>query len=175
MSRVQVQDYLARIDQLRRVSDASNEVIVSQAFARLPEDWANDQKLIFVQQHTFETPQKTLVRPDGVVLHDIRVPMGWWDAKDTADDLEKEIEKKLRKGYPQDNIVFENGETAVLVQNRAEAFRCEMTDPAALEKLVTLFFGYVRPEIAEFREAETYAKPDATRRSKAMTAPHTAD
>lgn len=153
MSRIQVQSYLSRIEQLRRVSGASNEVIVSQAFARLLEDWATDQKLIFVQQHAYETPQKTLVRPDGVVLHDIRVPLGWWEAKDTADDLDREIGKKLRKGYPQDNIVFENGETAVLYQNRAEVTRCDMTDPAALEKLVTLFFGYERPEIAEFRSA----------------------
>ncbi|MDZ4067820.1 MAG: type ISP restriction/modification enzyme, partial [Tabrizicola sp.] len=153
MSRIQVESYLSRIDQLRRVSGATNEVIVSQAFARLLEDWATDQKLIFVQQHAYETPQKTFVRPDGVVLHDIRVPLGWWEAKDTSDDLEKEIEKKLRKGYPQDNIVFENGATAILYQNRHEAFRCDMTDPAALEKLVTLFFGYERPEIAEFRTA----------------------
>jgi predicted helicase len=153
MSRIQVQSYLSRIDQLRRVSGATNEVIVSQAFARLLEDWATDQKLIFIQQYPHETPQKTLVRPDGVVLHDIRVPLGWWEAKDTADDLDNEIEKKLRKGYPQDNIVFENGETAVLFQNRGEVTRCDMTDPAALEKLVTLFFGYERPEIAEFRAA----------------------
>lgn len=153
MSRIQVQSYLSRIDQLRRVSGSTSEVIVSQAFARLLEDWAQDQKLIFVQQHPYETTQKTVVRPDGAVLHDIRVPLGWWEAKDTADDLDREIEKKLRKGYPQDNIVFENGETAVLYQNRAEVLRCGMTDVAGLEKLVTLFFGYERPEIAEFRAA----------------------
>lgn len=72
-----MQSYLARIDQLRRVSGSTREVIVSQAFASLLEDWARDQKLIFVQQHPFETTQKTNKRPNGVVLHDIhdiRVP-----------------------------------------------------------------------------------------------------
>lgn len=41
----------------------------------------------------------------------------------------------------------------MLYQNRAEVLRCGMTDVAGLEKLVTLFFGYERPEIAEFRAA----------------------
>jgi hypothetical protein len=35
----------------------------------------------------------------------LRVPLRYWEAKDEEDDLEKEIEKKFRKGYPQDNII----------------------------------------------------------------------
>jgi len=27
------------------------------------------------------------------------VPLGYWEAKDEEDDLDKEIEKKFRKGY----------------------------------------------------------------------------
>ena len=40
---------------------------------------------------------KARVVPDGTILHAIRVPLGHWEAKDTDDDLDEEIEKKRRK------------------------------------------------------------------------------
>ncbi|MGQ0750723.1 MAG: hypothetical protein ACT4PS_09340 [Betaproteobacteria bacterium] len=43
-----------------------------------------------------------------------RVPFGYWKAKDTKDDLDEEIQKRLRRGYPQDNIIFEDSQQAVL-------------------------------------------------------------
>ena len=93
----------------------------------------------------FVSPQKNRIRPDGTILHDLRVPLGYWEAKDTDDDLDAEIGKKLGKGYPQDNIIFEDSRTAVLIQNRQEVMRCAMTDDAALlESCSTLFFGYER-------------------------------
>jgi hypothetical protein len=57
--------------------------------------------------------QKTRVYPDGALLYSLRVPLGYWEAKDEDDDLDKEIEKKFRKGYPQDNIIFEDSDKAV--------------------------------------------------------------
>ena len=49
----------------------------------------------------------------GATLHnlrgvDIRIPLGHWEAKDTDDSLDREIARKLKAGYPQDNIIFEN-------------------------------------------------------------------
>ncbi len=70
------------------------------------------------------------------------------------------IRKKFARGYPQDNIIFENSETAVLIQNRQEVMRAHMTETSNLLRLVTLFFGYERPEIAEFRRAVTRFKAD---------------
>ena len=72
-------------------------------------------------------------------------------AKDDEDDLDKEIVKKFKKGYPRDNIIFEDTIYAVLIQNGAEAVRCPMDEPELLEKLLKLFFSYERREIAEFR------------------------
>jgi hypothetical protein len=34
------------------------------------------------------------------------MPFGYWEAKDTKDDLDAEIEKKFKRGYPQDNFIF---------------------------------------------------------------------
>jgi predicted helicase len=88
------------------------------------------------------------------------VPLGYWEAKDTNDDLDAEIAKKLTKGYPQDNIIFEDSVTAVLIQNRQEVFRCKMMDTAELLRLLNLFFSYERAEIAEFRKAVEQFKAD---------------
>jgi len=78
----------------------------------------------------------------------------------TSDDLEEEIRKKFKKGYPQDNIIFSDDVTAVLWQNRNEVLRCDMTDTHALDKLLKLFFSFERPEIASFRAAVEQFKTD---------------
>lgn len=160
MSALLVQAYLNEIDRIRRFSGVVNEQVIRPAFRRLLDDWSKAQKLVFLEEYPAVTSQRTTVYPDGTVLHDIRVPLGHWEAKDTADVLDEEIGKKLRRGYPQDNIVFENSQTAVLIQNRQEVMRCGMTDTAALLKLLTLFFGYERQEIAEFRKAVEKFKAD---------------
>jgi hypothetical protein len=54
----------------------------------------------------------------------LRVPLRYWEAKDEEDDLEKEIEKKFRKGYPQDNIIFDDSHEAVLIQKKQEVMCC---------------------------------------------------
>ena len=153
MSQLLVQNYLNEIDRLRKFSGLTNEQVIRPAFRKLLDSWAGSQKLIFLEELPYQTSQKTTVYPDGTILHDIRVPLGFWEAKDTADKLEEEIEKKFRRGYPQDNIIFENSERAILYQNRQPAMECAMTDVSALLRLLNLFFSYERQEIAEFRKA----------------------
>ncbi|MEQ1407529.1 N-6 DNA methylase [Neorhizobium sp. Rsf11] len=160
MSQQLINQYLAEIDRLRKFSGLSNEQVIRRAFGRLLESWASSEKLVFLEEYPVETTMKTTVRPDGTVLHDIRVPHGYWEAKDTKDDLDEEIRKKFARGYPQDNIIFENSEIAVLIQNRQEVTRASMTDTAGLLRLVSLFFRYERPEIAEFRKAVEKFKAD---------------
>ena len=48
-----------------------------------------------------------------------------------------EIEIKKRRGYPQDNIIFEDSREAVLIQNRQEVIRCPVDDTTGLEKLLS--------------------------------------
>ena len=85
------------------------------------------------------TAAKNQISLDGALLHSLRVPLGYWEAKDEEDDLDKEIVKKFKTGYPRDNIIFEDTTYAVLIQNGAEAMRCRMDGPELLEKLLNCF------------------------------------
>ncbi|HEX5719961.1 MAG TPA: type ISP restriction/modification enzyme, partial [Thermoanaerobaculia bacterium] len=80
--------------------------------------------------------------------------------KDEKDDLDAEIVLKLKRGYPQDNIIFEDSTEAVLMQARTEVMRCAVDDVNNLEKLLRLFFSYTRPEVAQFRKAVEQFKTD---------------
>ncbi|MEP3436109.1 MAG: type ISP restriction/modification enzyme [Hoeflea sp.] len=160
MSQQLVQHFLNDLDRLKKLSGSLNEQTVREAFKDLLKAWARQNNLLFVAELDYATGQKTKVYPDGTILHDLRVPLGYWEAKDTKDDLDDEIVKKFARGYPQDNIIFENTEEAVLIQHRQEAFRCKMADTENLLKLLNLFFGYERAEIAEFRKAVELFKAD---------------
>ena len=85
---------------------------------------------------------------------------GFWEAKDTHDDLDAEIQAKFNRGYPRDNIVFEDSQTAVLFQNREEAMRVDMSEPAQLNRLILRFINYELPQIEEFRHAQQLFKTD---------------
>ena len=98
--------------------------------------------------------------PDGTVKDTLRMARGYWEAKDTHDDLDAEIQAKFNRGYPRDNILFEDSETAVLFQNREEAMRVDMTDAAQLNRLILRFLNYELPNIEEFRAAQEQFKTD---------------
>jgi predicted helicase len=168
VSQILIQHYLNELHTLRRVSGTSRESVVREAFKTLLKDWGKSRDLIFIPEYEYQTLQKTRVYPDGALLHALRVPLGYWEAKDEADDLDDEIEKKFRKGYPQDNIIFEDSHEAVLIQNKQPVMRCGVDDPAQLQKLLQLFFGYERAEIADFRKAVEQFKTDLPEVLKAL-------
>ena len=85
------------------------------------------------------------IRPDGTVKDSLRMARGYWEAKDVEDDLDVEIQKKFNRGYPRDNIIFEDSKTAVLVQNRNEAMRVDMSRPGELHRLIQTFLDYELP------------------------------
>jgi predicted helicase len=160
MSQLLIQNYFNELDRIKAASGSRRESVVREAFKDLLKGWGRQQDLVFIAEHEHLTPAKDRCYVDGALLHEIRVPFGYWEAKDTNDDLDAEIEKKKRKGYPQDNIIFEDTRTVVLIQNKQEVMRCEMAEVPCFEKLMGLFFAYERAEIAEFRRAVEQFKTD---------------
>ena len=98
--------------------------------------------------------------PDGTVKDALRMARGYWEAKDTHDNLDTEIQRKFDRGYPRDNIIFEDSRTAVLIQNREEVMRADMSRPEELHRLIRSFLDYELPQIEEFRQAQQQFKAD---------------
>ena len=153
MSRMLIAQYLNDLARLKQVSGTHRESVVREAFKDLLKGYARSQDLVFVPEFEIESPAKERRYVDGALLHALRMPFGYWEAKDANDDLDAEIELKFRRGYPKDNIIFEDSVEAVLIQNAREVMRCPIDDVDELERLLGLFFRYQRPEIAEFRKA----------------------
>ncbi len=154
MSRQLINEYRAELDRLRAISGSQRESVLREAFKDLLKRWGKAHDLQFVAEHDLLTNRMTRIYVDGALLHSLRVPFGYWEAKDAADDLEAEIQAKFRKGYPRDNIVFTDDRTAVLWQDGAEVLRAGMqADDDSLLALLTRFFAHERREIADFNRA----------------------
>jgi predicted helicase len=160
MSQLLINQYLKQLDIIKKVSGSQRETIVREAFKDLLKAWGRQSDLTFIAEYGMKTATNANILLDGALLHELRMPLGYWEAKDADDDLSQEIAKKFRKGYPQDNIIFSDDAVAVLWQHRAEVMQCDMTDTRALEKLLKLFFDFERPEIAGFRTAVEQFKTD---------------
>ena len=97
-----------RAQDLRRVSGTTPGVGGARGVQGSAQRLGPRHDLIFVPEYEIETPAKHRRYVDGALLHELRVPFGYWEAKDEKDDLDDEIDLKFRRGYPQDNIVFED-------------------------------------------------------------------
>jgi predicted helicase len=94
------------------------------------------------------------IRPDGTLRDRNSLPRGYWEAKDTQDDLDTEIKKKIARGYPLTNIIFEDTQTGVLFQSKQKINGpYSLGDPKELAALLNQFFSYVEPDIEGFEEA----------------------
>jgi predicted helicase len=107
-----------------------------------------------------KTSDGTTVYPDGTIKDAIRLDHGWWESKDEYDDLDREIQVKLDKGYPTENILFEDSRIAVLIQNGREVCRSQFQDDQGLDTLISTFDSYERPEVRTFRDAIDKFKDD---------------
>jgi hypothetical protein len=101
MSQLLIQQYLNELSDLRRVSGTNRELVVREAFKTLLKDAGRAHDLIFIPEYEYITVAKERRYVDGALLHELRVPFGYWEAKDEKDNLDAEIEYKFRRGYPQ--------------------------------------------------------------------------
>jgi hypothetical protein len=96
---------------------------------------------------------RTSIRVDGALVDLYHLPHGYWEAKDEKDDLAKEVQHKLDKGYPRDNIIFQAPERVIIYQSGARILDESIKEPEALASVVNTFFDYKAPHIQEWEEA----------------------
>jgi predicted helicase len=160
VSQVLINQYLGELDRLKKVGGTHRESVVREAFKDLLKGWGKQHDLVFIPEYKLDSATNDTRFVDGALLYELRVPFGYWEAKDAKDDIDAEIAFKFKRGYPQDNIIFEDSTQAVLIQHREEVMRCDVTDVKQLEKLLKLFFAFERAEIADFRRAVAQFKTD---------------
>jgi len=113
---------------------AAHEGATETAFSRLLADTASSVGWTLIPKQALRVGGRT-VFPDGTLRDAYNLPRGYWEAKNTDDDLDDEIRKKIDKKYPLNNIIFEDIRRAVLYQKRVEVRHFDLTDRQQLADL----------------------------------------
>lgn len=160
MSVLLIRQYHAEVENIIIYGGSRKETSIRVAFQNLLNEYCKPREFRLIPELDYKTPQGKVVYPDGTVKDALRLDWGYWESKDKYDNLDLEIEKKLNKGYPDSNILFEDSQTAVLIQGGNESMRVPIKDAEALDEIITTFINYVRPEVEDFREAIKTFKED---------------
>ena len=147
-----VKNYYSELDQFDRLG-ARHEGAVRSAFQSLLQGCAQKFDWTLVPEHSMTGGQSRRIVVDGVLLDGFRLPHGYWEAKDADDDLPSEMVRKFERGYPRDNILFQEPHRAILWQNGRQVLDADLTDPTELIGTLKTFFSYRSPEYTEWEEA----------------------
>ena len=131
----------------------SHETAVRAAFQALLEACARQRDWTLICEYTRRLPGSTAIRLDGALLDEHSLPRGTWEAKGITGTLRAEIDKKFAAGYPQDNILFQTPERAILYQNGVEVLDADITEGETLVTVLQTFFAYEREHAAEWDAA----------------------
>ena len=148
-------------DELRRLVEfggSDNESSIRRAFAVCLDSYCREhrERLALVD----ELAARGGIVPDGTVKDSLRMARGYWEAKDTHDDLDAEIQNKFNRGYPRDNIIFEDSRDGGAGAERgcgACGWICASRE-GELHRLIRRFLDYELPEIEGFRQAQSQLK-----------------
>jgi len=155
-----IKKYYTEVNKIIHFGGSKKETSIRNAFYALLNEYAKQKDLVLVPEVTIRTKEGKNVTPDGTLKDMLRQDWGYWESKDEADILDDEIRKKFAKGYPKDNILFEDSQQAVLIQDGAEVMRISMKDMAALDRMLKAFVSFERPEVKNFRTAIELFKQD---------------
>ena len=141
-------------NEIKALSDFTNEGTVASAFANLLRQCATQFHLRLVEQYPINRDGKRPLRADGALLDQFELRHGLWEAKDIKDNLAKEIQKKFCDGYPKDNILFQTPEHLILWQNGKEVFNESIINaPEQLVEGLNLFLNFNPPAFEQWIDA----------------------
>jgi hypothetical protein len=154
MSKLLITKYHNQLHEILNAGGTRNETSITFAFANLLRAYAEKKGLLLVEQKDITGRAGKRVIPDGTLKYFGGIDVGYWEAKDSKDRLDDEIHKKLNEsGYPGKNIIFEDTNTAVLIQEGAEVMRVSMREWNLLDDLLDRFVDYELGEVREFNKA----------------------
>ncbi len=153
-----IKTYYAALEKYAELG-AENEGSVRAAFQSLLQHYCGQSNLTLLCEKTLHTVDNRRITPDGEVVDPYGLPHGYWEAKDSQDNLHVEADKKFAAGYPSKNIVLQSPTHALLYQNGKLRLDLDITDSQNLVHVLQTFFAYREENIsawhaavAEFRE-----------------------
>ncbi|MFY9227694.1 MAG: type ISP restriction/modification enzyme [Blastocatellia bacterium] len=148
-----IKTYYEALKQFEKLG-VSHEGAVKTAFQSLLETCGQKFHWTLVAEKKIQISQtKKNIFVDGALIDDFNLIYGYWEAKDSQDDLEKEIRKKFEANYPKDNIIFQEPKRAILYQQGRRVADEDITKPEKLVEIVKRFFEYTPPAYAEWDQA----------------------
>ena len=147
-----IRNYYAELKEYERLGE-QNEGTVRAAFQGLLQHYCHQSNLTLLCEKTHYTPEKRRITPDGEVVDTFNLPYGYWEAKDTQDDLYTEASKKFAVGYPSKNIVIQSPTHALLYQHGQLQLDLDITEPRNLVRVLQGFFAYQEENIAAWHTA----------------------
>ena len=148
----EIRDYFAELNKLGQL-DVGHEGAVAPAFAHVLRMAARPFGWTLAEQYTRKLADGRSIRIDGALLDDFNLAHGYWEAKDSDDDLDEEIRKKLAVGYPQDNILFWAPQRMVVIQQGQQVWDSPIAAPDLLIEGLQAFFTYQPPAYAGWQQA----------------------
>jgi hypothetical protein len=132
-----------------------HEGAVSSAFEDLLEHCARQTGRVLIPKYATTGRGGQPIIPDAAVVDSLSKILcyGLWEAKDTDDDLEKEIKAKFKVGYPRDNMLFQEPRRAILYQNGDRFLDADLEKPEQLIHLLDVFFAWRPPAFDVWEKA----------------------
>jgi predicted helicase len=148
-----VKAYYEAISSLSELG-VSHEGAVSPAFASLLRHCASQFECTLIEKYTLKpSKHEHPLFVDGALVDAFNLPHGFWEAKDTSDDLDKEIKRKFDIGYPKNNILFQAPNRIVIWQDGQEVFDEDISKPELLIEGLKVFFEYEAPAFEQWQQA----------------------
>ena len=157
-----IKTYYAELEKYAQLGE-ENEGTVRAAFQNLLQHYCHQSDFVLLCEKTRSlysdnegSAQTTLnrhIRPDGEVVDAFGLPHGYWEAKDTHDDLYTEADKKFAAGYPSKNTVVQSPTHVLLYQDGQLQLDVDITEPRNLVHVLQTFFAYQEANISAWHAA----------------------
>ena len=147
-----IKTYYAELEKYARLGE-QNEGTVRAAFQNLLQHYCHRSNLTLLCEKAHYTAENRRIQPDGEIVDTYGLPHGYWEAKDTQDDLHAEADKKFAAGYPSENIVLQSPTHALLYQRGQLRLDLDITEPRNLIHVLQTFFAYREENISAWHTA----------------------
>ena len=169
-----IRDYYDALDQFDRLG-FTHETAVRSAFQSLLQHCGRDFNWTLVPEHSMSPVirgargvKNNRIVVDGALIDDFNLIHGYWEAKDSHDNLSVEVQHKFEVGYPRDNILFQTPKRAILWQNDQPVLEADLTDATQLIETLQTFFSHRPQAYVEWETAVTQFKDKVPALGKAL-------